>query len=45
MLIANGYGGSDSLASENGTLERRSNSRMEDRGRTDRRVEFSIVQP
>src|SRR5580704_4197772 len=44
MLSANGYGSSDSLANNNGTTERRSNSTIEDRRRNDRRVEFSIVQ-
>ncbi|MDQ6703943.1 MAG: OmpA family protein [Pseudomonadota bacterium] len=44
MLSAKGYGSSDSLASKNGTMERRSNITMEDRRRNDRRVEFSIAQ-
>ncbi|MGH6834076.1 MAG: OmpA family protein [Methylocella sp.] len=44
MLIAEGYGSSDSLASKNATMERRSDSTMEDRRSNDRRVEFSIVQ-
>ncbi len=44
MLSARGYGSPNSLASKNGTMERRSNSTMEDRPREDRRVEFSIAQ-
>jgi OOP family OmpA-OmpF porin len=47
MLSANGYGNSDSLANNDGTMEgrsNRSNGTMEDRRRNDRRVEFSIVQ-
>jgi outer membrane protein OmpA-like peptidoglycan-associated protein len=47
MLSANGYGNSDSLANNDGTMEgrsNRSNGTTEDRRRNDRRVEFSIVQ-
>jgi OmpA-OmpF porin, OOP family len=44
MLIANGYGSSDSLANNNGTMEGRSNNAKESRRRNDRRVEFRIVQ-
>jgi len=46
MLTAKGYGSSHSLAlaSQNGTVEGRSNGLMEDRRRNDRRVEFSIAQ-
>jgi outer membrane protein OmpA-like peptidoglycan-associated protein len=44
MLSAKGYGSSHSLASKNGTTEGRSISRIEDRLRKNRRVEFSIAQ-
>jgi OOP family OmpA-OmpF porin len=44
MLIANGYGSSDSLANNNVTVEGRSNNAIESRRRNDRRVEFHIVQ-
>jgi OOP family OmpA-OmpF porin len=44
MLIAKGYGSSDSLAYNNGTMEGRSNNGIKSRRRDDRRVEFSIVQ-
>jgi outer membrane protein OmpA-like peptidoglycan-associated protein len=44
MLTAKGYGSSHSLPSQNGTVEGRSNSLMEDRQRNDRCVEFSIAQ-
>jgi outer membrane protein OmpA-like peptidoglycan-associated protein len=44
MLIAKDYGSSHSLPGQNGTVEGRSNSLMEDRLRNDRRVEFSIAQ-
>jgi len=44
MLIANGYGSSDSLANNNGTMEGRSNNAIESQRRNDRRVEFRIVQ-
>jgi outer membrane protein OmpA-like peptidoglycan-associated protein/uncharacterized protein YidB (DUF937 family) len=46
MLTAKGYGSSHSptLASQNGTVEGRSNDLTEDRRRNDRRVEFSIAQ-
>ena len=42
MLSAKGYGSSESLAT-NGTLEGRSNGRMNSRPRDDRRVEFRIA--
>jgi outer membrane protein OmpA-like peptidoglycan-associated protein len=46
MMTAKGYGSSHSLAlaSQNGTVEGRSNGLTEDRRRNDRRVEFSIAQ-
>ena len=44
MLIANGYGSSDSLANNNVTVEGRSNNAIESRRRNDRRVEFHIIQ-
>jgi len=44
MLIASGYGSSDSLANNNVTVEGRSNNAIESRRRNDRRVEFHIVQ-
>jgi outer membrane protein OmpA-like peptidoglycan-associated protein len=46
MLAAKGYGGSHplTLAGEQETVEGRSNALAGDRGRNDRRVEFSISQ-
>jgi OOP family OmpA-OmpF porin len=44
MLSAKGYGSSDSLANNNGTMEGRSNGRMKSHAREDRRVEFRIAQ-
>lgn len=44
MLRAKGYGSSQSVASGDGTMEGRSNDMMENRFRSQRRVEFRIVQ-